>query len=98
MFKTAVIYFEMNRSSPLHRFSTQPRAEVAARLFLDSQDEIDALVGHLKTNEANGEKSVYLSFSGDLFGRPAMLNLITVDLSEFSNGFAALQTACAASK
>ena len=60
-------------------------------LFLDSQDEIDALVEYLKTNEANGEKFVYLTFSGDLFGRPAMLNLITVDLAEVSNGFAALQ-------
>ena len=64
-------------------------------LFSDSQDEIDAFVGYL-TNEANGEKSVYLSFSGDLFGRPAMLNVVTVDLSGFSNGFAALQTACVA--
>ena len=67
-------------------------------LFLDSQDEIDALVGYLKTSEANGEKSAYLSFSGDLFGRPAMLNVVTIDLSEFSNGFAALQATCAASK
>jgi hypothetical protein len=64
-------------------------------LFLDSQDEIDALVGYLKANEANAEKSVYLSFSGDLFGRPAMLNVVPVD---FSNGFAAFQTACAAPK
>ena len=65
-------------------------------LCSDLQDEIDALVGYLKTNEANGEKSVYLSFSGDLFGRPAMLNVVTVDLSGFSDGFAALQTACVA--
>ena len=28
-------------------------------LFLDLQDEIDALVGYLKTNEANGEKSAH---------------------------------------
>ena len=63
-------------------------------LFLNSQDEIDALVGYLKTNEANGEKSAYLSFSGDLFGRPAMLNVVTIDVSGFSSGFAAFQTAC----
>jgi hypothetical protein len=63
-------------------------------LFPDSQDEIDALIGYLKTNEANGEKSAYLSFSGDLFGRPAMLNAVTIDVSGFSDGFAAFQTAC----
>ena len=65
-------------------------------LFLDSQDEIGALVGYLKTNEANSEKFVYLSFSGDHFGRPEMLNVINVDLSGFSKGIAALDTACAA--
>ena len=65
-------------------------------LFLESQDEIETLVGYLKTNEANGEKFVYLSFSGDFFGRSEIPNLIAVDLSGFSNGFAALQTACAA--
>ena len=63
-------------------------------LFLDSQDEIDALIGYLKTNEANGEKSAFLSFSGDLFGWPAMLNVVTIDVSGFSDGFAAFQTAC----
>ena len=65
-------------------------------LFLESQDEIETLVGYLKTNEANGKKFVYLSFSGDFFGRSEIPNLIAVDLSGFSNGFAALQTACAA--
>ena len=65
-------------------------------LFLDSQGDIDELVGYLKTSEANGENSVYLSFSGDLFGRPAMLNVVAIELSGFSNGFAALQTACSA--
>ena len=65
-------------------------------LFLESQDEIETLVEYLKTNEANGEKFVYLSFSGDFFGRSEIPNLIAVDLSGFSNGFAALQTACAA--
>lgn len=42
-------------------------------LFLESQTEIERLVQYLKTNEAKGEKSVYLSFSGDYFGRPEML-------------------------
>jgi hypothetical protein len=65
-------------------------------LFLDSQDEIGALVGYLRTNEANSEKFVYLSFSGDHFGRPEMLNVINVDLPGFSKGIAALETACAA--
>jgi hypothetical protein len=60
------------------------------------RDEIGALVGYLKTNEADGEKFVYLSFSGDHFGRPEMLNVINVDLSGFSTGIAALDTACAA--
>ena len=54
------------------------------------------LVGYLKTNEANSEKFVYLSFSRDHFGRPEMLNVINVDLSGFSKGIAALDTACAA--
>jgi len=65
-------------------------------LFLESQNEIEMLVGYLKTNEANGKKFVYLSFSGDFFGQSEIPNLIAVDLSGFSNGFAALQTACAA--
>jgi len=65
-------------------------------LFLDSQDEIWALVGYLKTNEANSEKFVYLSFSGVHFGRPEMLNVINVDLAGFSKGIAALDTVCAA--
>jgi hypothetical protein len=33
-------------------------------LFSDSRDVIDALVGYLKTNQANGEKSVYFFFGG----------------------------------
>jgi hypothetical protein len=53
-------------------------------------------VGYLKANEANGEKFVYVSFSGDHFGRPEMLNVINVDLSGFSQGLAALEIACAA--
>jgi len=44
----------------------------------------------------DNEKFVYLSFSGDHFGRPEMLNVINVDLSGFSKGIAALDTACAA--
>ena len=60
-------------------------------LFLELQDEIETLVGYLKTNEANGEKFVYLSFSGDFFGRSEIPNLIAVDLSGFSNGFAAFK-------
>ena len=51
-------------------------------LFRDSQDEIDALVRCLKTNEANGEKSAIRLF-GDLFGRPAMLNVVTIDDQDF---------------
>jgi hypothetical protein len=65
-------------------------------LFLDLQDEIGALVGYLKTNEANSEKFVYLSFSCDHLGRTGMLNVINVDLSGFSKGIVALDTACAA--
>jgi len=37
-----------------------------------------------------------VSFSGDHFGRPEMLNVINVDLSGFSRELAALEIACAA--
>jgi hypothetical protein len=53
-------------------------------------------VGYLKANESNGEKFVYVSFSGENFGRPEMLNVINVDLSRFSQGLSALEIACAA--
>jgi hypothetical protein len=75
---------------------SQASDNIERRLILDSQDEIGALVGYLTTNEANSEKLVYLSLSGDHFGRPEMLNVINVDLSGFSKGIAALDTACAA--
>jgi hypothetical protein len=75
---------------------SQASDNIDRHLILDSQDEIGALVGYLTTNEANSEKLVYLSLSGDHFGRPEMLNVINVDLSGFSKGIAALDTACAA--
>jgi hypothetical protein len=75
---------------------SQASDNIDRHLILDSQDEIGALVGYLTTNEANSENLVYLSLSGDHFGRPEMLNVINVDLSGFSKGIAALDTACAA--
>ena len=84
------------RHSRLHPPSHKNWQNSRDYLFLDSQHEIGALVEYLKTNEANSEKFVYLSFSGDHFGRPEMLNAINVDLSGFSKGIGALDTACAA--
>jgi hypothetical protein len=75
---------------------SQASDNIDRHLILDSQDEIGALVGYLTTNEANSENLVYLSLSGDHFWRPEMLNVINVDLSGFSKGIAALDTACAA--
>ena len=63
---------------------------------LDSQGEIGTLVGYLKANESNGEKFVYVSFSGENFGRPEMLKVINVAPPGFSQGLAALEIACAA--
>ena len=64
-------------------------------IFLDSQDDVNALVSFLRANEGHGLKSVHFSFSGHADGSPERLNHIVINLSGFSDGFNALQTACA---
>jgi hypothetical protein len=63
-------------------------------IFLNDQDLLDKLVAYLKFNEANGTESVHFLFSGDFNGKPDILNHVEITLSGFSDGFAALNTAC----
>jgi hypothetical protein len=64
-------------------------------IFLDSQDDVNDLVSFLRANEGHGLKSVHFSFSAHADGSPERLNHIIINLSGFSDGFNALQTACA---
>jgi hypothetical protein len=63
-------------------------------IFLESQEDVDALASYLKVNEAYGLKSVHFFFSGQVDRRPQMSDHIIINLLGFSDGFAALQTAC----
>jgi hypothetical protein len=63
-------------------------------IFLESQDDVDTLAAYLKVNAAHGLKSVHFFFSGQVDGRPRIMDHIIINLWGFSDGFAALQTAC----
>jgi hypothetical protein len=63
-------------------------------IFLNDQDLMNKLTMYLKGNEANGTEYVHFFFSGDFNGRLDILNHMVINLSGFSDGFAALNTAC----
>jgi hypothetical protein len=65
-------------------------------IFVNEHNLMDELVMYLKTNEANGTQSVHFLFSGDFNGKSGILNHVDISLSGFSDGYAALNTACKA--
>jgi hypothetical protein len=55
----------------------------------------DKLASFLKANEADGAKSVHFFFPNDSDAGPQIANHIVVDVAGFSDGFSAIQKACA---
>jgi hypothetical protein len=67
-------------------------------IFLESQDDVDELALFLKAEEIDSEKSIHFFFPNDGDAGPQNPNHIVVDVSGFSDGFSAFQTACAPSQ
>jgi hypothetical protein len=65
-------------------------------IFLESKDEVDDLASFLKTNDADGIKTVHIFFPHDLDASSQVSTHIAIDVSGFSDGFGAFQMACAA--
>jgi hypothetical protein len=63
-------------------------------IFLESNDDADKLASFLKANEADGVKSVHFFFPNDSDAGPQIANHVVVDVSRFSDGFAAFKMAC----
>jgi hypothetical protein len=63
-------------------------------IFLESNDGADKLASFLKANEADGVKSVHFFFPNDSDAGPQIANHVVVDVSRFSDGFAAFKMAC----
>jgi hypothetical protein len=63
-------------------------------IFLESNDDADKLASFLKANEADGVKSVHFFFPNDSDAGPQIANHVVVDVSGFSDGFAAFKMAC----
>ena len=67
-------------------------------IFLESEDDVDELVSFLKAREADGVKSVHFFFSNDPDASPQISNHILINVSGFTDGFGAFQTACTSSQ
>ena len=63
-------------------------------IFLESNDDADKLASFLKANEEDGVKSVHFFFPNDSDAGPQIANHVVVDVSRFSDGFAAFKMAC----
>ena len=67
-------------------------------VFLESEDDVDELVSFLKAREADGVKSVHFFFPNDPDASPQISNHILINVSGFTDGFGAFQTACTSSQ
>jgi hypothetical protein len=67
-------------------------------IFLQSKDEMRALVSYLKARETEGLPSVHFYFPNDLDADPQTTNHIAVSVSGFSDGFNAFQKSCIAAR
>ena len=67
-------------------------------IFVESADDVDKLTSFLKANEMDGVKSMHFFFPNNSDTGPQTANHIFVDLAGFSDGFSALQKACAPSQ
>jgi hypothetical protein len=64
-------------------------------IFLESKDDVDELASFLKTNDADGVKTIHIFFPHDLDVSSQISNHIVINVSGFSDGFDAFQTGCA---
>ena len=67
----------------------------AEYIFLEAKDDVDELASFMKANEMDGAKSVHFVFANSPPEGPQTSNHIAINVSGFSNGFDALQMACA---
>jgi len=63
-------------------------------IFVESKDDADKLALFLRANEADRVKSVHFFFPNDSDAGPQIANHVVVDVSRFSDGFAAFKMAC----
>jgi hypothetical protein len=67
-------------------------------IYSESEDDVDEFASFLKTNDANGVKSVHFFFPNDVGSGPQISNHIAINVSGFSDGFGAFQMRCAPSQ
>jgi hypothetical protein len=67
-------------------------------IFLESKNDVDELASFLKANDADGVKAVHIFFPHDLDVSSQVSNHIVINVSGFSDGSGAFQTACARSQ
>ena len=67
-------------------------------IFLEAKDDVEGLASFMKANEMDGAKSVHFVFPNDTSDGPQTSNHIAISLSGFSDGYEALQIACASSQ
>jgi hypothetical protein len=64
-------------------------------MFLESKDDVDELASFLKTNDADGVKTIHIFFPHDPDASYQVSTHIAINVSGFSDGFGAFQKACA---
>ena len=63
-------------------------------IYSASEVDVDELASFLKASETNGVKSVHFFFPNDLGPGPKISSHVAINVSGFSDGFGAFQTAC----
>jgi hypothetical protein len=63
-------------------------------IYSESEADVDELASFLKASETNSAKSVHFFFPNDLGPGPKISSHVAINVSGFSDGFAAFQTAC----
>ena len=63
-------------------------------IYSESEADVDELASFLKASETNGVKSVHFFFPNDLGHGPKISSHLAINVSGFSDGLGAFQTAC----
>jgi hypothetical protein len=63
-------------------------------IYSESEADVDELASFLKASETNGVQSVHFFFPNDLGSGRKISSHVAINVSGFSDGFGAFQTAC----
>jgi hypothetical protein len=63
-------------------------------IYSESEADVDELASFLKASETNGVQSVHFFFPNDLGPGRKISSHVAINVSGFSDGFGAFQTAC----